>query len=528
MDGSKKRKAVSPLLSKRTRRLAFKTRFSSGTKRQDTKRQQGTKRQDTKRQQGTKRQGTKRQGTKRQGTKRRTVIRTSGTMTRGQSKTANAAAAKISQFFKKNKYSRKANYLKTVHRNLCADAGVCLAIGSLALVIKEHFNGFTAFDYVDAPIKKIGEESANGFINQINYTHRGYKACALLKSSKTEDSDNLLYEYVVGQYINRMNKHYPCFLETYGYYMYLNEATWIEMQTNPLIQDVSLLKNGLLLQKSINYDDACRESRNLAILIQYFQGIQSLQKMSLDPTFIQNELMGALFQLYAPLAKMKNTFTHYDLHLENVYLYKPAEGSYIEYHYYISSTRAITFKSSYMVKIIDYGRSFFKDEMTGLNSKTIYEEELCDNAMECNEPEEVTGECGSKVGFSWLKKLSATPLNSFYISSQKRNMSHDLLPLTRIAENHTTDNQLTPELNALVKKVIYTSYFGTAEIVDRGYPHAIYNVQDAADSIADYLMSNKFVKQNEMVYTGKEKLGDLHIYTDGKPMRFEPVATNSA
>jgi hypothetical protein len=503
-----KRKAVSPLLSKRTKRLASKTRFSPGARRLSTKRL----------------------STKRLSTKRRMGIRSSGRgpVTRHQSKTANAAASKITQFFKKTKYTRKANYLKTVHRTLCADAGVCLAIGTLADVIKEHFHGFTAFDYVQAPIKKIGDESANGFINQINYAHRGYKACALLKSSKTEDSDNLLYEYVVGQYINRMNKQYPCFLETYGYYMYADAATWLKMQTEPVIQDISFLKKGLLLQPNIDYNDACRESKNLAILIQYFPGIQSLQKMSLDPTFIQTELMGALFQLYAPLAKMKNTFTHYDLHLENVYLYKPVEGRYIEYHYYISSTRAITFKSSYMVKIIDYGRSFFKDEMTGLNSKTIYEEELCEYATECNEPEEVTGECGKKVGFGWLKKLTANPLNDFYISSQRRNMSHDLLPLTRIAENHEKDNQLTPELKTLVKKVIYTSYYGTAEIVDRGYPHAIYNVQDAADSIADYLTSKKFVKQNEMAYAGKEKLGDLHIYTDGKPMLFEPVTTNSA
>jgi hypothetical protein len=444
-------------------------------------------------------------------------------MTRRRSQTANAASRKITQFFKQTQHTRKANYLMTVNKALCSDAGVCLAIGTLADAIKQHFQGFTSFAYVQAPIKKIGAESANGFINQINYAHRGYKACALLKSSKTAESDNLLYEYVVGQYINRLNKQFPCFLETYGYFMHTNEDTWEKMQKEPVIQDVSLLKD-LREQKTVDYNDACREAKKLAILIQYFQGIQSLQKMSLDPTFIQTELMGALFQLYVPLARVKNTFTHYDLHLENVYLYKPVEGKYIEYHYYLSSTRAITFKSAYMVKIIDYGRSFFKDDH--VNSKSIYDEELCYYATECNEPEEVTGECGRKVGFGWLKKLSANPAHEFYISSQKRNMSHDLLPLTRIAENHAGVNRLTPELNALVKKVIYTNYYGTGEIVDRGYPHAIYNVQDAADCIADYMKSRKFMKQNALAYAGQEKLGDLHVYFDGTPMVFDMAKPN--
>jgi hypothetical protein len=291
------------------------------------------------------------------------------------------------------------------------------------------------------------------------------------------------------------------------------------MQSEPVIPDISVLK-GLALQKTIDYNDACRESKKLCILIQYFQGIQSLQKMSLDPEFIQNELMAALFQLYAPLARFKNTFTHYDLHLENVYLYKPKEDRYIQYHYYISSTRTISFKSSYMVKIIDYGRSFFKDDVSGLNAKTIYDKELCQYASDCNEPEEVTGECGRKVGFGWLKKLSANPRKEFFISSQRRNMSHDLLPLTRIAENHAVVNRLTPELNSLLRKVVYTDYYGTSEIEDTGYPNAIYNVQDAADFIAVYMKRKKFIDQNEMVYAGKEKLGDLHVYTDGRPMEF--------
>ena len=419
---------------------------------------------------------------------------------------------------RQSQHSRKARYLEA----LCSDSGVCLAFGRLAEEIKKHFGGFTSFDYVVPPIKRIGASSENGFINLIEYAHRRYTACAILKSAKTADADNLLYEYIVGQYINKLNKQYPCFLETYGYYMYVGEGTlWNQLQSDIPLTDVAALKEGLRRQKYIDYNDACRESSKLAILIQYFKDIQSLQKLSVDPDFIENELMGALFQLYHPLAKLKDTFTHYDLHLENVYLYKPVADKYIHYHYYISSTRAVSFKSSYMLKIIDYGRSFFNDTSIPLNSKQIYEEELCNAAADCNEPD-TTGECGDKAGFSWLKKYSANPSKQFYISAQKKNISHDLLPLTRIKENNSAPrtNRLTTDLNEVLKKVVYTDYYGTAELDKVGYPHAIFNVQDAAKCLMDYLTSKKYMDKNEAAYAGQTKLGDLHIYADGRPMRF--------
>ena len=431
-----------------------------------------------------------------------------------------AASTTIVKFMRQSQHSRKARYLES----LCSDSGVCLAFGRLADEIKKHFGGFTSFDYVVPPIKRIGAPSENGFINLIEYQHRRYTACAILKSSKTVDADNLLYEFIVGQYINKLNKQYPCFLETYGYYMYSdNSMLWTELQSDTPITDVTVLKNGLRRQKYIDYNDACRESSKLAILIQYFKDIQSLQKLSVDPVFIENDLMHALFQLYHPLAALKNNFTHYDLHLENVYLYKPVADKYIHYHYYLSRTRAISFKSSYMVKIIDYGRSYFNDPSVPINSKKIYDEELCGAASDCNDPD-TTGDCGYKVGFGWFKKLSANPGKQYYISTQKKNISHDLLPLTRIKENHAAPrtNRLTPELTEVLGKVVWdkTNYYGTAEVTDTGYPYAIYNVQDAAKCLLDYVTSKKYMDKNEQAYAGLTKLGDLYIYGDGRPMRF--------
>jgi hypothetical protein len=36
----------------------------------------------------------------------------------------------------------------------------------------------------------------------------------------------------------------------------------------------------------------------------------------------------------------------------------------------------------------------------------------------------------------------------------------------------------------------------------------------------DYLTSKKYMDKNEAAYAGQTKLGDLHIYADGRPMRF--------
>jgi hypothetical protein len=435
--------------------------------------------------------------------------------TKHSSQKRKSAATKILNFLRQTKHTRKAKFLEA----LCSDAGVCLAFGQFADEIKKHFGGFNSFDYVVSPIKRIGVNSENGFINQIEYVHRGYKSYAILKSAKTPEADNLLYEYVVGQYINRLNKQYPCFLETYGYYMYANNETWLTMQNTPLLMDVSVLKNGLIQQKSIDYNTACRASNKLAILIQSLQDIQSLHSLSFDEDFVKDELMAALFQLYVPLAMLKDTFTHYDLHLTNVYMYKPDPDKYIEFYYWQTPYSAITFKSSYVLKIIDYGRSYFMDIENKTNAQQIYKKELCKKAAECN-IRETTGKCGEYVGFSWLKKNGRNPKKNFYISAQTKNISHDLLPLTRIKENNTQVNNLSPELNALVNKVVYSDYFGTKEREDTGYPEAIHNVQDAAQCITDEIMSDKFQMENYALYAGKTKLGDLHIYLSGEPMRF--------
>jgi hypothetical protein len=90
------------------------------------------------------------------------------------------AAAKIGKFMRNvDPDKRRALFLKSI----CSDAGVCIAFGKENKKIKEHFAGFIDVKYIKSPIKRIGNPSQNGFINEITYERNGYVANSILKSS---------------------------------------------------------------------------------------------------------------------------------------------------------------------------------------------------------------------------------------------------------------------------------------------------------------------------------------------------------
>ena len=445
---------------------------------------------------------------------------------------------------------------------ICSDDNnVCLAFGDLSDKVTKSFNSFVDFNYARKYIKRIGAPSENGFVFEIENVRREYSAYSILKSARESTSDNLMYEYVVGQYVNKLNKLYPCFLETYGLFKYKTDNQWEsflgkKVNSEKKIEGLNVLKDALV-QQPIDYAAGCKDSKHLAILIQHLPGPKSLEELSTNIDFINNELLYALFQLYIPLAQVMHTFTHYDLHLGNVLMYKPVEGKYIEYHYHHTPTmyngkdakhtgtqakprttktahaasmefETITFKSSYILKIIDYGRSYFYDDERN-NALKVYEK-IC-ATKDCNKAtSEGTIECGASYGLSWLEDDSKAPADSHFISSQHKNISHDLLPLDRIyKENMKESTRKVPSdlYKGLLEKVMYEENYGTyhaeTEVMTK-FPTVINNVQDAAIMIADFVKNPKYVDKNNYLYRSEEdKLGDLHIYMDGsKPMEFIP------
>lgn len=418
---------------------------------------------------------------------------------------------------------RSGKFLQTI----CSDSGVCTAFGRNTDEITQYFKGFSDFKYAKSPIKKIGDPSNNGFVKEIEYEREGYKSHAILKSSARRGSDNLVYEYLVGiKYINRIMKSFPCFVQTYGLFYYDSQPTWQIMKgTGPIHS--SLLEK-LEIQETINYAKACLESKSVAILIQHIKNAKSLDSFISNAggysDFMKFDAIYVLFIIYHALASLSTKFTHYDLHGGNVLIYEPVKGKHIEYHYHNSNGTITSFCSPYIPKIIDYGRSFFDNG--NLNARKIYNK-LC-STKECYN-------CGETSGFAWLD-----PDPTFFISASKKNESHDLRLLNivndRLQELYDTEPDYPTEktyegLSYVAKKVVYgvgiteeeNKEYGTKEHTAKGN-RKIFNVTDAYIAFKTEIEKPVLMAENKSHYSNVlNKLGDLHIYHDGRPMKYEPV-----
>ena len=419
---------------------------------------------------------------------------------------------KIFKFMKNvNPHKRRAYFLKGV----CSNSGVCLAFGKENSKIKQHFD-FSSFNHMTSS-NRIGAQSNNGFVKLIEYQHQRYLAHAVLKSAMEPTSDNLYYEYLVGQFINKQMLNYPCFLETYEVFKYNTDGHWYffsqHSRVNKGALKSSLTKFNQLLPLSINVNDSlsksCRHSQYIAILIQSLKDSVTLHDMMQIPEFKQQEMVYVLFQIYMPLMCLENAFTHYDLHGSNVLIYEPIQHQFIQYHYHMPDGTVVSFKSKYIAKIIDYGRCFYNDvsnpDIDG-TSETVHAA-LC-RQRACRP------DCGTNKGYMFTQPLSVNPSDDFHISSVVRNRSHDLILLNHLKQ-HTTP------IDAVIGQTVYDEQFGTPERAN-DYPNSIQTVTDACMAFKEVIQRLNFKSRNDAYFLGRTKIGDLHVYSNQTPMDFLP------
>jgi len=403
------------------------------------------------------------------------------------------AGRTIKKFMKTHRSKIQLRFLNTI----CSDSNVCIAFGKECKKIRNFFDDFD-FNLLSKPPKVVGS-SSNGTVQLLTYEKDKYLANAIFKTSNKESADNLNYEAIVGMFINKQKLRFPCFLETYG--LFRNE------NLNAIGKDINHYK-----KIDINIENliiSCEKPLSISILIENIKESKTLKDtlMSLNSqytNFMNFELLYILYQIYAPLSMLCEVFTHYDLHYSNVMLYEPVKRKHIEYHYHYPD-RVVKFNSGYIVKIIDYGRCFFKDE-TGYNPRDIYGE-LCDSEFDSN-----CKDCGKGKGFGWLEPSS---LN--YNSSQKRNMSHDLRLLNLLKYFKPDYNS---DLNNLINSTIYKTEYGTPELKLKN-SKSICNVNDAALKMENLIKTEYFQKYND--YDPDLKLGEMHIYSDGRHMKYISV-----
>ena len=232
---------------------------------------------------------------------------------------------------------------------------------------------FVTFENVES-VKLFGDMSANGFVSHIKYEKNigtlMLQSCAVLKSSRKRSADNLIYEYLAGQYVNSICNILPCFVQTYGLYKYTDDA-WRKAQLHSatpedLKENLKSKKLQLICDESKacnvkQIQNICKDSKLFAILIQNVSNPISLQEYIMLKECTAYDLTCILFILYMALDKLKDEFTHYDLHAGNCLVCAPYDKP-IRYIYHLDDDpdgETIEFYTKYMPKIIDYGRSFF-------------------------------------------------------------------------------------------------------------------------------------------------------------------------
>jgi hypothetical protein len=199
---------------------------------------------------------------------------------------------------------------------------------------------------------------------------------------------------------------------------------------------------------------------------------------------------------------LSNEFTHYDLHSNNVLLYKPVDGKYIQYHYHLSDGTIVSFKSRYIAKLIDYGRSY-------VNGSMVDHKQIC-RIKECKP------NCGYNKGYSWMSPSS----NAYFINSSVSSKSHDLRLLNLV--KHTID--ISVQLKSVLDKVVYNNEYGTPSNLTIGYPNRINNVMDAERLLRDMVLDPAEIGKNTVYHDASfTKLGDLHVRGLLREMEYIPA-----
>jgi hypothetical protein len=230
--------------------------------------------------------------------------------------------------------------------------------------------------------------------------------------------------------------------------------------------------------------------------------------------------------VYFPLTILKDVYTHYDLHANNVFLYKPYEGNkYIQMRYHLLSGRIIEFPSEYIVKIIDYGRNYFDNGIT--NTKKILNDYVCNNAR-CKP------NCGENVGYSIIQGDEYYPNIDFHwIFPNKKNISHDLrfaLLFYSFFKNNNAfnefyyGNKLILSSSRNIGRLFNGN--GTPEKLGGDY-ETIYNIVNLRDFLETQIETydeRNMIKKYDDTW---QKKAIMDIYEDKRPYTFVVLPDNA-
>ena len=343
--------------------------------------------------------------------------------------------------------------IKSIPSTLCADSGVCISFGK------------PLFKYKDFAYAVSNQKIQEGVL--IQYKKNNIYSHALLKFYQQH---NLAYEYVAGQFLHKMSKQSPLFLETYGLYVYpdLEEKKRIETSTVPL--ETSLIpmtpNKGPLI---------CGTPDRVCLLMQHLDA-NPLTHYVRDPHFFIHDALYVFYSIYFTLSMLRKVFTHYELTCPKVMLCKPVKHGYIDYHYHLPK-EIVRFRSPYLVKLKDYGGCFFK----GCKS---YHDTLCEQSR-CQDV--------CKTG----------PFMHPFEPDERQDLG--------LLRDYQKLSKMKSHSNLYIQSFVKV-------FEDLG--SKIENVSDAEKRLRSLIQDPVRQKINLLSHKKYHKLGDLHVYTNGKDVEF--------
>jgi hypothetical protein len=339
-----------------------------------------------------------------------------------------------------------------------------------------------------------------------------YKLYGILKYNSTFVIDNLFYEYTVGICcINRLSKKFPVFVYTHGIYSMDKELLKI-IRINKVISGDIFIQH--LKSLSLNsYEDSCKNYKKLCLCLQYCPNMSITLSKSYKLLNYKIELGIILFQIYFTLSQCRHIFTHYDLHDDNVGVIQLPNNTCIKYVYEFvdnkGHTQQVCFTSRYIVKIFDYGRSYFSGITP--DGEYITSDMFIDTIKSINKcrPTE-------KYGFNLC-------LPKYFINPSVLNNSHDLRLL------YLLSNTLykIPELADIPLYLKYDSSYGTAPM-DSSNTKYIYTITDAVNVLFDGINRINPTRQDSIITASNKQykhnicIGTIHVCGIYKDMTFIP------
>ena len=389
---------------------------------------------------------------------------------------------------------------------------------------------------------------SNGYIRKLQYISDAQSYSVILKYSQGDDSDNLVYEYLVGNCINEYSRFYPFFSKTYSVSKFKNEDIYkifrLKHMPEPFHTYIQPLDISNIETLIIN---GCRFNEDLTLFTQYiphkYNLMNFLTNMCLfrmhDRNIIDIQFIDKLYQIttilhmvYQLLSSFADKFTHYDLHMCNIVLVEVPNDRFIHVVYNYPDGRVLSYNTCYIPVIIDYGHCFVNCDQ--LSSREVLKL-VCKNDRRNVGKSFCNDECGNNKGYIYnAEYTSDTDIfvqshvkDNHYIDYTRKNISHDCRLLHELLF-HFDFNSL-PKEDFIVKHLVVGIFknlarldnrFGTHEEIESHTP-IINNVIIAADKLTNIISDPQFNSNNDQILSSKALYSTLHIWTDlSHPFQF--------